>query len=47
MTEEFDLISIIKRVRLLTMLTDALFAERDAMAISFADQFEIREDETD
>ena len=42
MQEEFDLLEIIKRIRVLSMLTNALFAKRKAVFIGFSEKFFIK-----
>ena len=41
MSEEFDFLEIIKRIRVLSMLTSLLFAQRQSIFVSYADQFHI------
>lgn len=41
MSEEFDFLNIIKRIRLLSMLTTALLAQRQAIFVGYADKFHI------
>ena len=41
MSEEFDFLFIIKRIRILSMLTNALFAQRQSIFVSYADKFHI------
>ena len=42
MQEEFDLLEIIKRIRVLSMLTNALFAKRKTVFVGFAEKFFIK-----
>ena len=47
MSEEFDFLEIIKRIRVLSMLTSLLFAQRQSIFVSYADKFHISlEEET-
>ena len=45
MQEEFDLLEIIKRIRVLSMLTNALFVKRQTVLVGFAEKFFIKVDE--
>ena len=42
MQEECDLVEIIKRIRVLSMLTNALFAKRKTVFVGFAEKFFIK-----
>lgn len=42
MEQEFDFLEIVKRIRVLGMLTNALFAKRQAIFVGFAEKFLIK-----
>ena len=41
LAEEFDLLELIKRVRILSMLTTEIFAQRQSIFVCYADKFHI------
>lgn len=44
MEQEFDFLEIVKRIRVLGMITSALFAKRQAIFVGYADRFLIKVD---
>ena len=42
MQQEFDFLEIVKQIRVLSMLTNALFAKRQAVFVGFAEKFFIK-----
>ena len=41
MSEEFDFLEIVKQIRVLSMLTAALFTTRQSIFVSYANKFHI------
>ena len=44
MAQEFDFLEIVKRIRVLSMLTNAIFASKQAIFVGYADRFSINVD---
>lgn len=44
MAQEFDFLEIVKRIRVLSMLTNAIFAQKQAIFVGYAEKFAINVD---